>query len=184
MVRTLSRRVIGSTPVRRQARSGLCPGPVQGRWAAPPLERLSRGGALHHGRHDLGHQGVVSARQCREPVQPTSSRPCPPQSSRHRSWGHLPNPLHVGAQTITGTGGLAGLQLERITQGSYNASGSTGWVHAMGARATSTPWMAHRRSQPRSKGLPWPWRVTWRPGAHRSARTWLPRRCFTSPAAG
>ncbi len=42
----------------------------------------------------------------------------------------LPSPLYTGTQTITGTGGVAGLQLERITQGTYNTPGQTGWVAA------------------------------------------------------
>ena len=44
--------------------------------------------------------------------------------------GTLPNPLYVGTETVTGTGGIAGLQVERITQGTYNTPGSTGWVKA------------------------------------------------------
>jgi hypothetical protein len=44
--------------------------------------------------------------------------------------GTLPSPLYTGTQTVSGTGGKAGLQLERITRGTYNAPGSTGWVKA------------------------------------------------------
>ena len=44
--------------------------------------------------------------------------------------GVLPSPLYTGVETVTGTGGVSGLQLERITQGTYNAPGQTGWVKA------------------------------------------------------
>ena len=44
--------------------------------------------------------------------------------------GSLPSPLLTGTQTVSGKGGKAGLQLERISQGSYTAPGSSGWVKA------------------------------------------------------
>ena len=44
--------------------------------------------------------------------------------------GTLPSPLYIGSQLVTGTGGVAGLQIERITQGSYNTCGLSGWVKA------------------------------------------------------
>ena len=44
--------------------------------------------------------------------------------------GTLPKPLHTGLQKITGAGGVAGLQLERVTQGSFNTPGQTGWIRA------------------------------------------------------
>ena len=44
--------------------------------------------------------------------------------------GVLPSPLHTGTQLVTGTGGVAGLMVERITQGSYGTPGTAGWVSA------------------------------------------------------
>ena len=53
-----------------------------------------------------------------------------PAPANHPLSAILPSPLYTGAQTVTGTGGVAGLQLERITQGSYNTPGQSGWVAA------------------------------------------------------
>ena len=58
----------------------------------------------------------------------TITDPTPPPSQTLT--GVLPSPLYTGMETVTGTGGVQGLQLERITQGTYNTPGQTGWVAA------------------------------------------------------
>ena len=61
---------------------------------------------------------------------PTQPSPTPPPSPSTPLTGTLPSPLGTGTQTVSGTGGKTGLQLQRVTQGTYSAPGSSGWVVA------------------------------------------------------
>jgi hypothetical protein len=62
--------------------------------------------------------------------QPTPTPTPTPAPTASVLTGTLPSPLYTGTQVVSGTGGKAGLQLERITRGTYNAPGSSGWVKA------------------------------------------------------